>query len=87
MIRHIASIGLRIRVVRLMATVAIRGRIACAVIAAQMAVRARIDHGPDGAGHRRARWQHVRPLQCKARGAVVKLSVGPQQRVVARGTK
>ena len=87
MIRHVTSIGLRIRVIRLMATVAIRGRIACAVIAAEMAVRAGIHHGPDGAGHGRARRQHMRPLQGKARSAVVKLSVRPEQGVVARGAK
>lgn len=86
-IRHSASIGLRIRVIRLMAAVTIRGRIACAVIASEMAVRAGIDHGPDGAGHGRARWQHMRPLQGKARSAVVKLSVRPEHGVVARGAK
>ena len=86
-IRHVAPISLRVGVVRLVAAITIRGRIPGGVIAAYMAVRAGIHHGPDGAGNGRAWWQHVRPLQRKARGAVVKLSVRPKNCVVARGAK
>lgn len=83
-IRNVTPVGLRICVIRLMAAVTIRCRIAGGVVAAEVAVGASIDHGPDCAGHSRARRQHVRPLQGKACGAVVKFSVRPKKRVVAR---
>ena len=67
-----------------MAAVAVRGRIARSVVAADMAVRASIDHRPDRAGNRGARRQHVRTLQREPRRRVVKLPIGPKNRVVAR---
>jgi len=66
-----------------MATVAIRRRIARGVIAAHVAVGAGIYHRADGAGDGGARREHVRALKREARGAVVKLSIGPKQGVVA----
>lgn len=82
-IRHGRAIGLRIGVVRLVAAVAIRCRITRRVVAAQVAVRTSVDHRADRACNRRPRRQHVRPLQRKARRAVIKLAVRPEQRVMA----
>lgn len=70
-----------------MAAVAIRRRITRRVVAAQVAVRARIDHRPDGTGDGRARRQHVRTLQREACRAVVKLSIRPEQSVMAGRTE
>jgi len=83
-IGHRGPVGRCVRIVRLVATIAIRRRIARRVIPSYVAVRASIHHSADRARHRRARRQHVRSLQGEARRAVVKLPVGPQQRVVAR---
>ena len=66
-----------------MATVAIRRWVARCVVAAHVAVGAGIYHRPDGAGDGGARWEHVRALKREARGAVVKLSIGPKQGVMA----
>jgi len=66
-----------------MATVAIRRRVARGVVAAHVAVGAGIYHRADGAGNCGARREHVRALKREARGAVVKLSIGPKQGVVA----
>lgn len=85
-IRRVGPIGLRIRVIRLMAAVAIRRRIAGGVVAANVAVRTRIHHRPNRACNGRAWRQHVRTLERESRCRVVKLSVGPQNRVVARRT-
>jgi len=86
-IRNITAVGLRVRVISLVAAVTIGGWIAGCVIAAEVAVRARIHHWPDGSCDRGARRQHVRPLQGESRGAVVKLAVCPQNGVVAGGTQ
>ena len=82
-IRHIGPISLRVRVIALVAAVAIRRRISRSVIAAGMAIRAGIHHGPDRASYRRARGQHVWTLQRESRRGVVKLSVRPQNRIMA----
>jgi len=82
-IRHVRAIRLRIRVVRLMAAVAIGGRIASRVVPSDVAVRACINHWADRARHRRARRQHMRTLQREARRAMVKFSIHPRHRVVA----
>ena len=58
-IRHVRAISLRVGEISLVATVAIRRRIARRVVAAQMAIRTRVDHRADGARNRRTRWQHV----------------------------
>ena len=86
MIGHARSIRLCIRIIALMAAVAVGGRIAGRVVAAAVAVRASIHHRPDRAGNRRARRQHVRALQREACRRVVKLSIRPKNRVVARRT-
>lgn len=85
-IRHVRSVCLRIGVIVLMAAVAVRGWIARRVVAADVAVGASVDHRPNRAGDCGARRQHVRPLQREACGGVVKLSVGPQHRVMTRRT-
>src|ERR1700739_4861058 len=54
-IRHARAVSLRVRVIGLMAAVAIRGRIARSVVAPNMTIGTRIHHGPDRAGNRRAR--------------------------------
>jgi len=84
---HVCAVRLSIREVRLMATVAISRRIAGRVVAADVAVGAGIDHRPDGAGDGGARREHMRALKREARSAVVKLSIGPQQSVVAARTE
>ena len=86
-IRHVGAVSLGVRVVRLMAAVAVRGRVAGGVVAADVAVGAGVHHWPDCSGNGRARRQHVRTLQRETRGAVVKLSVGPKHGVVAGGAK
>ena len=83
-IRHGGPIGLCICVIRLVASIAICGRITCRVVAADMAIRAGIDHRPDRASNSSARRQHVRTLEWEARCAVVKLSIRPGNRVMAR---
>lgn len=85
-IGHVRAIILRRGVVRLMAAVAVRGRIARGVVPADVAVRTSVDHRPDRAGDRSARRQHVRALQRETCGRVVKLSVGPKNGIVARRT-
>jgi len=77
------AIILRVREVRLVAAVAIRGRVTGGVVAAQVAVGTRIDHRSNRARNRRARRYHVRTLQGKARRAVIKLSIRPEHRVMA----
>ena len=59
-IRHGCSVGLRVCIVSLMATVAIRRRKARRIVPAGVAVRTRIDHWPDRTRNCRARRQHVR---------------------------
>ena len=86
-IRHCAPIRLRIREVRLMAAIAVRGGIAGRVVSSDVAVCAGIHHGTNRTGHRRARRNHVRALQGEARGAVVKLSIRPENCVVAGGAQ
>ena len=86
MIRNRGAIVLRARKIGLVAAVTIRRRVTGGVVAAQMAVGARIDHWPNRARNRRAWWQHMRTLERKARRAVIKPSVGPKNRVVARRT-
>lgn len=85
-IRHVRPIGLRIREIRLMAAVAIRGWITRGVVAADMAVRAGVHHRSDCAGNRSAWRQHMRALQREARRRMVKLSVRPKYGVVASRT-
>ena len=75
MIRNIGAIVLRVRVVGLVAAVAIRRRVAAGIVSAQVAVGTGIDHRPNRARNRRTRRYHVRTLQREARRAVVKLSV------------
>jgi len=82
-IRRTGTVVLRRRVVRLMAAITIRGWIAYGIVAAQMAVCARIHHRPDRPRNRGARRQHVRTLQWEARRGVVKLSIGPKKSVMA----
>ena len=82
-IGHGGPVGLGVHIVRLVATIAIRRRIAGRVVAAEVTVGTGIDHRPDRAGNRRARRHHVRTLQGKARRAVIKLSIRPEHRVVA----
>lgn len=81
---HVRPIILSRRVVRLVAAVAIRRRIARGVIAADVAVRTRIHHRPDRAGNRGAGRRHVRTLQRETCRSVIKLSVDPKDGVVAR---
>ena len=83
MIGHARSICLCIRVIALMAAVAVRGWVAGRIVAAAVAVRASIDHRPNRARNGGARRQHMWSLERETRGAVVKLSIGPQDRVVA----
>ena len=83
----VGAVGLRVGVVRLMATVAIGGGIAGRVVAADVAVRASVNHRPDRSSYRRAWREHVRALQREAGGAVVKLAVGPHHGVVAGRAK
>jgi len=83
-IRHGCAVSLRVRKVALVTTVAIRGRITRCVVPADMAVRARIHHRPNRACNRGAWRKHVRPLQRETCRRVIELSVGPQNRVVAR---
>lgn len=45
-----------------MATVAVGSRIASRVVASDVAVGARVHHGSDCSGDRRAGREHVRPL-------------------------
>ena len=61
-VRRARAVSLRIRVVILMAAVAIRRWIPGGVVTADMTIGTRIHHGPNRAGNRRARRQHVRPL-------------------------
>ena len=82
-IRHVCAISLSVREIRLMAAVAIRGWVAGRIVAADMAVRAGIDHRPDRAGNRGARRQHMWTLKRETCGTVVELSIAPQHRVVA----
>ena len=77
------SIRLCIREIALMTAVAVRRRIARGVVAADMAIRAGINHRSNRARNRGARRKHMRPLQRKPRRRVVKLSIGPKNRVVA----
>ena len=82
-IRNCGAISLRVRIIRLVAAVAIRCRITRGVVAAQVTVRTSVDHRPDRARNRGPWRQHVRTLQREARRAVIKLSICPQNRVVA----
>jgi hypothetical protein len=61
-IRNCGAISLRVRVVGLMAAIAIRRRITRRVVAPQMAIRTSVDHRPDRSRNRRARREHVRTL-------------------------
>ena len=81
-IRNCGAIILRAREVGLMAAVTIRRRVTAGVVAAQMAIGARIDHRPDRARYSRARWQHMGALERESCRAVIKFSICPQQRVV-----
>ena len=85
-IRHARGVSLGTRIIRLMAAVAVRRRIARRVVPADVAVRASVDHRPNRTRDRRARRQHVRTLQREARCGVVKLSIRPENGVVARRT-
>lgn len=84
MIRHVRAVVLRICKIGLVAAVAIRRRVACSVVAAQVAVGACIDHWPNRTRYSRTWWQHMRTLERETRRAVIKLSVRPKNRVVAR---
>jgi len=77
------AIGLCVRVVSGMAAVAVRRRVARRVVPSDVAIRAGVDHRPDGAGDRRAWRQHVRSLQWEARRGVVEFAVYPEQGVMA----
>ena len=81
-IRHAGVVSLRVRVISLVAAVTIGSRIARSVVAADMAVRARIHHRPNCAGDGRAWRQHVRTLQREPSCGMVELSVRPKHRVV-----
>jgi len=85
-IRHGRSVGLRIGVIVLVTAVAVCGWESRRVVPADVAVRACVDHRPDRAGNRRARRQHVRTLQRESGCAVVELSIGPKNRIVAGRT-
>ena len=82
-IRHVGAISLSVREIRLMAAVAIRGWIARRIVAAHMAVRARIHHRPDRASNGGAGREHMGSLQRKTSRGVIKFSVRPENRVVA----
>ena len=82
-IGHGRSIRLCIRIIALMAAVAIRGRIARRIIAADMAVRASIDHRPNRARNGAARRKHMGSLQRKPSRAVIKCAIRPENRVMA----
>lgn len=82
-IRYRGPIILRIRVVRLVAAVAICRRIARRVIPADVAIGAGIYHRTNRACNRGPRRQHVRSLKREACCAVVKLSIRPGNRVMA----
>ena len=66
-----------------MAAVTIGRRIPGGVVAADVAVGARIHHRPDRTCDCGARRKHMRPLQREAGRRVVKLSVRPQHRIMA----
>jgi hypothetical protein len=85
-IRHVCAISLSVREILLMAAVAVGGWVAGRIVAADMAVRAGINHRSDGARNGGARRQHMWTLEREPRGAVVKLSVAPHDRVVAART-
>ena len=85
-IRHVCSIVLCRGVVRLMATVTVRGWIARCIVAADVAVGARIDHRSDRTRHCCTRRQHMRTLKRETSRSVVELSIGPKNSVVAGRT-
>ena len=64
-IRHGGAICLSVYEILLMAAVAIRGWVASRIVAADVAIRAGIDHRPNRARNRGARRKHMRPLQRK----------------------
>jgi len=72
---HACSVRLCIRVIVLMAAIAIGSRKSRTVVAARVTVRASIDHRTDCTGNGRARRQHVRTLQWEPCPRVVKLSI------------
>ena len=78
------AISLSVREIRLVAAIAIRRWIAGGVIAANMAVGARIHHRPNRAGNGGTGRKHMGSLQRKSRRAVIKFSIRPQNRVMAR---
>ena len=85
-IRRGCAVSLRVSVVGLVAAVAVRGRIPRGVVAADVAVRAGVHHRPNRTGNGCARRQHVRTLQREPRRRVIKLAIGPKNRVVAGRT-
>ena len=82
-IRHVCAISLSLREIRLMAAVAIRGWVAGRIVAADMAVCAGIDHRTDRARNRGAGREHMGSLQRKPSRGVIKLSIRPENRVMA----
>ena len=82
-IRHVGAISLSVYEIRLVAAVAVRGWVPGRIVAADMAVRAGIDHRPNRARNRGAGRKHMGPLQGKPGRAVIKCSIRPENRVVA----
>ena len=66
-----------------MAAVAIRGWIAGRIVAADMAVRAGINHRPNRARNGGAGRKHMGSLQRKPSRRVIKFSIRPENRVMA----
>ena len=82
-IRHAGAISLSVYEIRLMAAVAIRGWVAGRIVAADVAVLAGIDHRPNRARNGGAGRKHMGSLQRKPRRGVIKLSIRPENRVMA----
>ena len=85
-IRHVGSERVCVRVIVLVAAIAVGSRKTRGVVASGMTVSASIDHRTDCTRDGRARRQHMRTLQWEPRPGVVKLSMGPENGVVARRT-
>ena len=82
-IRHACAISLSVSEIHLMAAVAICGWVAGRIVPAEVAVCAGVDHRPDRARDRGAGRQHMGSLQRKPSRAVIKLSIRPENSVMA----
>jgi hypothetical protein len=83
-IRYVCAVGLCLREIRCVATIAICGRVSGCIVPTDVAIRAGIDHRSNRAGNSSARRQHVRSQKWETCRAVIKFSIHPRDRVVAR---